>query len=133
MAGIPLGNVILYAVVVFVPSLACWAFLHGRWLSGPFYRLFHRLRPAMPKPTCRPIEAVAADLRRVHRALEELEPGAPMIRRVGTRQAYDTLLVQACVVVGVRHELDTLGDGIDRELERMRVEESLRAAGMAIR
>lgn len=107
------------------PSAACWAILH----SPSFVRRFHP-KPS-PTPHCRPIELLAADLRRVHRDLQR--PGIPMARRRGVRQAYDSLLVQACEAVDIPQELDSLADGVDREAERLRIEDALRSAGMAIR
>lgn len=123
--GIPLDNIVLYGVAVLGPSAACWAILH----SPAFVRRFHRQPP--PGPQCRPIELLAADLRRVHRDLQR--PGIPMARRRGVRQAYDSLLVQACEAVDLPQELDSLADGVDKEAERLRIEDGLRSAGMAIR
>lgn len=124
-AGIPLANILLYGVAVLGPSAACWAILHSS-------ALMRRLRPRpIPVAHCRPIELLAADLRRVRRDLER--PGVPMARRRGMWLAYDALLVQACAAIGITHELDSLADGIDREAERLRIEEALCSAGMAIR
>jgi hypothetical protein len=47
-------------------------------------------------------------------------------------QAYDQLLIQACRAVDVSHRIDQLPPGTDLELERLRVEEQLRDAGLAI-
>jgi hypothetical protein len=122
--GIPLANIVLYGVAVLGPSAACWAILH----SPAFVR---RLRPEPPpSPQCRPIEVLAADLRRVH---QDLQRGLPMARRRGVWQAYDALLVQACAAVGISQELDSIGDGVERQAERLRIEEALHSAGMAIR
>jgi hypothetical protein len=96
----------------------------GRWIR--------RHRPPPPVPGHPPIEVLAADLRRLHRILAEFEPGTPMARRAGTRQAYDAVLAEACDVVDVEQRLDDLPEGIEREMERLRLEESLRSAGLAI-
>ena len=123
--GIPLANLVMYGVAVAGPTAACWAILHSP-------ALIRRFRPRPPEPArSRPIESVAADLRRVHRDLQR--PGIPMARRRGVEQAYDALLVQACVAIDDRQDLDSIGDGIDRDAERLRIEEALRSAGMAIR
>jgi hypothetical protein len=84
-------------------------------------------------PTGPPIEQLAADLRRVQRVLAHYGPGTPVVRRIGTLQAYDALLVQACCAVDIEHQLNKLPSGIALELERLRVEESLRTAGLVIR
>jgi hypothetical protein len=123
--GVPLANILLYAVAVLAPSAACWAILH----SPTVIRRFRVPPPSAPQ--CRPIESVAADLRRVHRDLQR--SGIPMARRRGEWQAYDSLLAQACAAIGIGQELDSLGEGVDREAERLRIEEALRSAGMAIR
>lgn len=122
--GFPLTNLLLYAAVALAPTFVFWAaliiFAHAQ------------RRPRAREPQHPPIQALAADLRRVHRLLAEFGPGTPAARRNGTRQAYDALLIQACAAVEVEHELDTLPEGVDREVERLRVEHSLRTAGLAI-
>jgi hypothetical protein len=129
-AGFPLANVLTYAVVVIAPSAACWLFLHAPKVVA---RVARRIKPAVLCPSGRPIQAVAADLRRLHRMLDELEPGTPMVRRVGARRAYDALLIQACAAMAVEQHLAELPEeGMDRDLERLRVEELLRSAGMVI-
>ncbi|MFD1146914.1 hypothetical protein [Saccharothrix hoggarensis] len=127
MAAVPWGTIALYAGVALAPSALCWVVLNvPRYLR----RLDPRHRaPAASGP---PIEQVAADLRRVHRLLAHVPPGTPQARRAGARQAYDALLVQACAALDVEHRFDTLLEGVDREVERLRVEESLRSAGLRI-
>ncbi|HEX6343682.1 hypothetical protein [Umezawaea sp.] len=126
MAEVPVENLVLYAAVVTTPVVLGWAVI-----AAP--RLVRRLRRRSPAPPSGPsIEQVSADLRRVHRILAGYEAGTPVARRRGAREAYDALLVQACRAVEVEHRLDSLPEGVDRELERLRVEESLRAAGLAI-
>jgi len=53
-------------------------------------------------------------------------------RRRAARKAYDALLVQACAVVEVSHRLDALPEGVDREVERLRVAEALRDGGLNV-
>ncbi|MFE5504961.1 hypothetical protein ACFQ73_20535 [Amycolatopsis japonica] len=122
-----IGPVALYAVVAVAPSVLFWCALKVpaglRWWRG-------RRRPELPAGP--PIEKLAADLRRVHRLLAELPSGASAVRRYGTRQAYDALLVQACREVEVEHRLAELPEGFDRELERLRVEESLAERGLSV-
>jgi hypothetical protein len=68
----------------------------------------------------------------VHRNLTEFAPGTPYTRRVAARQAYDTLLAQACRAVEVPNRLEKLPEGVEREVERLRVEQGLRDAGLLI-
>ncbi|WP_143086771.1 hypothetical protein [Lentzea flaviverrucosa] len=83
-------------------------------------------------PDHRPIERIAADLRRVRRVRAGFEPGASAANKIGARQAYDALLVQACDALGVEHRLGSLPEGMDREIERLRVEERLRDHGLSV-
>lgn len=75
---------------------------------------------------------MAADLRRVRRTLARLPAGTPAARRIGTRQAYDALLVTACRELDVEHRLDGLREGADRDLERLRIEDSLSRKGFVL-
>ncbi|WP_406629354.1 hypothetical protein [Amycolatopsis sp. WGS_07] len=121
------GPVLLFAVVSVAPSVLFWAALRlpavCRWV---------RRRRAAPVPSGPPVEQVAADLRRVRRALAQLPAGTPAARRIGTRQAYDELLVTACREIGVAHRLDGVREGVDRDLERLRIEDSLSRKGFVL-
>ncbi|MCX2952664.1 hypothetical protein [Lentzea sp. NEAU-D7] len=90
------------------------------------------LRPSAPVPHHRPIERVAADLRRVRRARACFEPGTSAVKKIAARQAFDALLVQACSALEVEHRLGSLPEGVDREIERLRVEERLRDLGLSV-
>ena len=128
---VPVGNLVLLAVAVIAPSLVFWFILRAPSTVDAVGAYLRRRRRG-PEPACPPIERLAADLRRVHRTLAEYPPGTPAVRRRATRQAYDALLAQACTAVDVSHRLDTLAEGVDREVERLRVEEALRAAGVSV-
>ncbi|RZQ63266.1 hypothetical protein [Amycolatopsis suaedae] len=127
VTGFPLTNLLLYAVVVLSPSLAFWLVLRGCALVR---RWRQRRRPTVADGP--PIQVVAADLRRVRRLLAQYGPGTPAARRLGARQAYDALLVRACTAVGVEHRLAEVPEGMDRDIERLRVEEALRGAGLVL-
>lgn len=122
-----IGPVALYAVVAVAPSVLFWCALK---VPAVVRRWRRRREPEIPAGP--PIEKLAADLRRVHRLLAELPSGASAVRRYGTRQAYDALLVQACREVEVDHRLDTLPEGFEREIERLRIEESLAERGLSV-
>jgi hypothetical protein len=128
---VPVGNLVLLVVVVIAPTLLFWVLLRVP-KSVDAIGAYVRKRRQGPATVHPPIERLAADLRRVHRTLAEFPPGTPAVRRRATREAYDALLVQACAAVDVPHRLDTLGEGMDREVERLRVEESLREAGVRV-
>lgn len=130
MAEVPIGNVLLLALVVIAPTLLFWVLLRvPRLVDGIGARIRRRRGP---EPATPPIERLAADLRRVHRTIAEYPPGTPAVRRRAAREAYDALLVQACAAVEVPQRLDALPEGMDREVERLRVEDALRTAGLTV-
>ncbi|WP_103350456.1 hypothetical protein [Amycolatopsis sp. CA-128772] len=126
-SGGVVANLILFIVVCLAPTVLFWCALRT-----PKLLAWIRAKRARPQPDGPPIERVAADLRRVHRLLAGYPAGTPAARRFGTRQAYDELLTQACRQVGVPHRLGELPEGMDREIERLRVEQSLRERGLAV-
>jgi hypothetical protein len=128
---VPVGNLVLLAVAVIAPTLLFWLILRVPRTVDAVGAYLRRRRRG-PEPACPPIERLAVDLRRVHRTLVEYPPGTPAVRRRAARQAYDALLAPACGAVDVPHRLDTLVEGVDREVERLRVEEALREAGIRV-
>ncbi|HEX6356878.1 hypothetical protein [Actinophytocola sp.] len=128
---VPFGNLLLFVAAVVAPTLLFWLLLRTPGTVDAVGAYVRRRRRG-PEPATPPIEQLAADLRRVHRTLAEFPPGTPAVRRVATRQAYDALLVQACTALEVPHRLDTVAEGLDREVERLRIEEALRAAGVRV-
>jgi len=128
---VPFGNLILLVVVVIAPTLLFWVLLRVPRTVDAVGAYLRRRRRG-PEPRNPPIERLAADLRRVHRTLADFPPGTPAVRRRATREAYDALLGQACAALDVPHRLDSIGEGMDREVERLRVEEALREAGVRV-
>lgn len=126
MAGEAVANLLLYLVLTMVPAAVCWLLLQGPRLADWLRR---RRQPTASGPS---IQVLAQSLRRVHKSLIDFEPGTPALRRLAARQAYDDLLRQACRALDIPHRLDELPEGMDMEIERLRVEESLRRAGLRI-
>ena len=127
MAGVAIANLLLYLVLTMVPAAACVLMLRGPDIYDWF-----RQRRRGPTPSGPPIQDVARNLRRVHRTLLDFQPGTPALRRLAARQAYDDLLRQACRALSIPHRLDDIPEGLDKDIERLRVEESLRQAGLRI-
>jgi hypothetical protein len=86
-----------------------------------------------PVPVHRPIEQVAADLRRLARQLDSVPAGSPHVRRTGLQAAYDDVLAEAAAQFTVPHTLTTLPPGFARDVERLRVEAALADAGLVVR
>ncbi|SCE79879.1 hypothetical protein [Micromonospora mirobrigensis] len=78
----------------------------------------------------RPLEQVAADLRRLggHR---RAATGRSVVWHGAVIEAYDERLRAACQALGIPEHLADL-DGVDREIERLRVEGLLHAAGLTL-
>ena len=91
-----------------------------------------RRRRKQAAPVGRPIEQVAADLRRLGAQLARVPAGAPMARRRGLQAAYDDVLVEAAGLLEVPHALDTVPPGRSREVERLRLQTALAEAGLAV-
>jgi hypothetical protein len=115
-----------------------WALgLLQRWFSGDLEhqrsarrraREGRSTRVAAPR---RPIEAVAADVRRLARELAMVPSGIPQGKRLGLQAAYDDVLIEAATLLEIRHGLDQLPRSA-RGLERMRLVASLEAAGLVL-
>jgi hypothetical protein len=118
--GIPLAA--LCAVVVgYLPA--------ERWLAERSARRRARAAPASGR---RPVEAVAADIRRLGRQLALVPAGASMVRRRALQAAYDDVLTEAAGMLGVPHALATEPPGRARDIERLRLVAALQAAGLAV-
>jgi hypothetical protein len=91
-------------------------------------------RPALVAAR-RPLETVAADLRRLSRELALVPAGTPMVRWRALWAAYDSVLVEAADQLEVPHELRDLPVqiGMERDLERLRVLAALEGAGLVVR
>ena len=78
-----------------------------------------------------PLEKLAADLRRLRPEARSPRPGVTMARQKGIVAAYDGVLVATARALGVDTSLADLPEGIDREAERLRLEDALEAAGLS--
>lgn len=119
------------------------------WLLGASFRLFTgelrlpRLRRAGSAPPGaldagtpevvrhRPLERVAADLRRLASELAVVPSGTPVARRRGLLAAYDDLLVEAADLLQVPHQLTT-APAETREVERLQLLAALEDAGLVV-
>ena len=87
--------------------------------------------PPPPPAPHRPVEQVAADLRRLAHQLAVVPSGTPVARRRGLLAAYDDVLVEAAELLQVPHELATV-PAEARELERLRLLAALEDAGLVV-
>lgn len=86
-----------------------------------------------PPPACEPsIDELVADLRRLDRQRRRSPTIDSAAWLAAVLRAYDQRLAMASQALGLTEHLAQL-DGMDRELERVRVEEILHAAGLRVR
>jgi hypothetical protein len=85
-----------------------------------------------PVTTRRPVQDVAADLRRLARELAGVPAGAPYVRWQALQVAYDRVLTEAAELLEVPHDLADLPMGGARDVERLRLVCTLEAAGLVV-
>jgi hypothetical protein len=137
MAQDVLEGVAVYAVIAFAPLLVLLAVRRGRRLVVPARALLVRLH-CWPRPpvlaTAAPLEEVVATLRRLYPVAHHPPRGAGMPRQRGALMAYDERLAAAACALEVPTALTDLPlDTVDREAERLRLEDALGRAGLVWR
>jgi len=85
-----------------------------------------------PKPSGRPIEVIAAHVRRLSTRYYGLDPRTPFVKVEAVRGAYDKVLGECCTALGRTHLLGVLQAGHELDAERERVEELLADAGVSL-
>jgi hypothetical protein len=115
--------------VAVVAALIAWTGPVVRWTAR---RLERRRRRRHPEPARRPLQVVAADVRRLARQISLVPAGAPMARRRALAAAYDDVLIEAALLLEVPHELRETPEGPARDVERLRLIAALEGAGLAV-
>ncbi len=122
LVAISLAPLAFVAALVHQRELELAASRASRWLTG--------WRSRTPEPDSPPLELLAAKVRRLHADLSETS-GRSMPKQRGTLAAYDAALVATAHALEVPTCLATLPPtGFDREVERLRLEDALRHAGL---
>jgi hypothetical protein len=120
-----LGLLVVLALVLHVVD---------RWLSaGTLARRWAHVSPTPAPEVRRPLQVVAADLRRLSRQLALVPAGAPLVRWRALWSAYDAVLMEAAEQLEVEHELATTSVGTPRDIERLRILAALEGAGLVVR
>ncbi|MGY1600898.1 hypothetical protein [Geodermatophilus sp. SYSU D00815] len=86
-----------------------------------------------PETSRRPLQVIAADLRRLSRQLALVPAGAPLVRWRALWSAYDAVLTEAAEALEVPHALPDTPVGMARDIERLRVLAALEGAGLVVR
>jgi hypothetical protein len=132
----PEAGLVRLALITAVPVAVLGALgLVTRWWTGQWAadrRARHRLdHPGTPPPLRRPLELVAADVRRLAREVALVPTGTPVARRRGLLAAYDDVLCEAAAALEVPEQLSSAPPSA-RELERLRLVVALQEAGMVV-
>ncbi len=129
------AGIVKLAIAATFPVLLIWVVLHVDKIGRAVLRVLRRLRivppPKPPPPPARiPLEQIAADLCRLSTAIRDVPPEASRARKHGLRLAYDDVLTKAALALEVPESLTALPLGLDRDLERLRVEAAVRGGGL---
>ena len=132
---------IAVAIIIAVPILCValfdlaagrWDESLARWRRKRAESTEHRRNvKALAKLQGVPIERLAADLRRL-RGVLATDAHRSAAHQMGNRLAYDRVLMQTCEMLNISHDLEQNSTGIDRDIERLRVEAELERAGVVI-
>jgi hypothetical protein len=136
----PMTNAVLYLVLLTAAMGASFALLGLllRAFTGQLAQDMRARRRAwgldLPvERVHRPVEAVAADLRRLARQVDVVPAGSPQVRRRGFQAAYDDVLCEAAGQFAIPTTLAGLPPGFARDVERLRIETALSDLGLVVR
>ena len=127
MILVPIGVVMLYDLLAgrWDGSIARWK--ESRQQSAQRRRNLRKMRDQHGVPP----EQVAANLRRLRVVLTG-DAHRSAAHQMGNRLAYDQVLIQACEMLEIEHDLGGESAGMERDIERLRVEAELERAGVVI-
>jgi hypothetical protein len=127
MILVPIGVVMLYDLLAgrWDGSIARWK--ESRQQSAQRRRNLRKMRDQHGVP----LEQVAANLRRLRVVLTG-DAHRSAAHQMGNRLAYDQVLIQACEMLEIEHDLGGESAGMERDIERLRVEAELEGAGVVL-
>ena len=127
MVLVPIGAVLLYDLLA-----GRWDAHLSRWRERRSDTVAHRRAvKALRQQHGRPLEQLVADLRRLRSAVGS-DANRSAAHQMGNRMAYDQLLMQTCGMLEIEHELNDSCTGLDRDIERFRIEAELERAGVLV-
>ena len=130
---------VVIMVLVPIGCVLLWDLLAGRWDASISRFRERQLMSAEHRRTLRalrrihgaPLERLAADLRRL-RTVIRADAHRSAAQQMGNRLAYDQVLIQACSMLEIEHELRDETTGMERDIERFRIEAELERAGVTV-
>ncbi len=127
MVLVPIGAVLLYDLLAGRWDDSLSRFRERRAAAAEHRRSLKMLR----RPQGVPLERLVADLRRLRAAVTG-DAHRSAAHQMGNRMAYDQLLMQTCDMLEIEHELSEDSKGLDRDIERIRIEAELERAGVMV-
>jgi hypothetical protein len=134
-----LGKIALH-IIILVPVgvVLLYGLLAGRWDAAiTNWRESRRQKAerrrnlrAMRRQQGVPLEQVAANLRRLRGVLTV--DAHRSVHQISNRAAYDQVLIQASEMLQIEHDLAKRSAGMERDIERLRVEAELERAGVVL-
>ena len=126
MILVPVGVVLLYGLLA-----GRWDAAISNWRESRRQKAERRrnLR-AMRRQQGVPLEQVAANLRRLRGVLTV--DAHRSVHQISNRVAYDQVLIQASEMLQIEHDLAKRSAGMERDIERLRVEAELERAGVVL-
>jgi hypothetical protein len=126
-------------ILVLVGVVLLYGLLAGRWDAAiSNWRESRRQKAerrrnlrAMRRQQGVPLEQVAANLRRL-RGVLTVDEHRSAVHQIGNRVAYDQVLIQASEMLQIEHDLAKHSAGMERNIERLRVEAELERAGVVL-
>lgn len=112
-----------------LPCLIAWVIINADDTAERANKTVAKLRPHTPAHP--PIQDTAATLRELAAALADT-PTDALLRRAELTDRYDLALRQACATMDIPQYLTRL-NGDDADVERLRLEGELEAAGLVLR
>jgi hypothetical protein len=127
MILVPVGVVLLHGLLA-----GRWDAAISNWRGSRRQKAERRrnLR-AMRRQRGVPLEQVAANLRRL-RGVLTVDVHRSAVHQIGNRVAYDQVLIQASEMLQIEHDLAKRSAGMERNIERLRVEAELERAGVVL-
>lgn len=123
----PIGFVLAYEALS-----GQWDGLFRNWRHSMEDRREHRLNlRALRDQHGTPIEQLVADLRRLRAAIG-CDQSRSAAHQLGNRIAYDRVLTEICRMLDIHHDLDSELSGVERDIERLRIEAELEGAGVVL-
>ena len=130
VVALSLAAAVALRVLLCAPLVLGWC---GDVVLPSLRRRLRRRRLHVVEPTAnRPIETIAAHVRRLGGEYHGGHPGRSFVKSEALRRAYDDALAEACRALEVATNLLDLEPGTARDFERVRVERVLVAAGLVM-